>query len=242
MKRNLFFLTLLVGSFLFPPSRLVWDAIDVYAFRMLNGLLEYPTLVPIIGKLNTRAFDWASDLIIFLLLLPFFFEKGCEPLSRRLARFLYLIAVGAFIIAFINEYFIAKVITVRRNSPTVCLENTYRLSEMITEYRVKDSSVISFPSGHATPAWLLIFYAIHLRGLVRALPSICYGIFMMLPRLIGGAHWLSDALVGTLTITALSLTIALHPIIYTAFTAHFESAILLFSKRKHKQKTATRYT
>jgi membrane-associated phospholipid phosphatase len=74
---------------------------------------------------------------------------------------------------------------------------------------VKDETVACFPGDHATTLLLFTvlysFYAGRKLGAFAAL----YAIFRILPRLIVGAHWASDIIVGSGCLVLFFLSLAL---------------------------------
>ena len=73
----------------------------------------------------------------------------------------------------------------------------FRLSSVIEWTKVKDHSRKSFPGDHATTAVLFTCFVYYLMGWRLGLLATLYAIFFCLPRLIVGAHWLTDILLGS---------------------------------------------
>jgi membrane-associated phospholipid phosphatase len=76
--------------------------------------------------------------------------------------------------------------------------------------KVKFKSPKSFPGDHAVTALCLItgFSYLGRKRLVVALTAVCYGIFLCLPRMVAGAHWLSDVLIGSGSIVTIGFSLA----------------------------------
>ncbi|MBE8190479.1 MAG: phosphatase PAP2 family protein [Candidatus Thioglobus sp.] len=74
---------------------------------------------------------------------------------------------------------------------------------------MKDSSSESFPGDHATVLLTWLGYCLFFRRNRWSWAAAFLVIFFSLPRLIAGAHWLSDVLVGGLAIALVALAFGL---------------------------------
>jgi membrane-associated phospholipid phosphatase len=94
---------------------------------------------------------------------------------------------------------------------------------------VKDETAACFPGDHATTLLLFTvlytFYAGRKFGIYAAL----YAIFRILPRLIVGAHWASDIIVGSGCLVLFFLSLALCTPFHTWMVDRIEK-ILTFRK------------
>ena len=92
-------------------------------------------------------------------------------------------------------------------SPSLVLSPANRLSELAPHIPAKDGTSNSFPGDHGTIVlcWLGLFILSSRRPLAIGAVALLSVLFM-LPRLVAGAHWLSDNLVGSLSITILTLS------------------------------------
>ncbi len=97
-----------------------------------------------------------------------------------------------------------------RPSPTLILESAVRLSEMYPNLNLKDSSSDSFPGDHAAVLFTWFGYCIHFVRNKWSVLALIIVIIFSLPRLIAGAHWFSDVMVGGLSIALISLSIGVY--------------------------------
>jgi membrane-associated phospholipid phosphatase len=88
---------------------------------------------------------------------------------------------------------------------------------------IKDGSSKSFPGDHGTTALLFAASFTYLAGWRLGLLACFYAAFLCLPRLITGAHWLSDIVVGSGSITLFFMAWAI-------YTPLFKRVTELFSK------------
>jgi membrane-associated phospholipid phosphatase len=96
----------------------------------------------------------------------------------------------------------------QRESPSLTLEGAVRLGRMFPgldhAVHIKDSSSRSFPGDHASVVFIwAAFLWRSASGAKRALVALLAALFVM-PRLVGGAHYLSDVLVGGVVLALLA--------------------------------------
>lgn len=192
------FALLIYGSWLFTPTRSLWDALDNELFFLLNGLLaDGGWWVRFWAAANTKIADIVSGLSMILIFLVFIFTG---PRSSRIDRLsMFGIMSGMILLSqdggLVDLY--KEIIAVERFSPSLVLEPAYRLSELVPQIKAKDASYSSFPGDHGIViiiwAGSIWFFANWRWGLIATL----IGALILLPRMVAGAHWLSDNLVGS---------------------------------------------
>lgn len=193
----------LVLTWLLPMTRPLWDWIDHISFWAFNSLAALGTgSLKFWAFLNYHKTDWFHDIIIAIFFV-IYIAKG--PSLRRFCEMIAAIVFTAIIIIGVNKTLIPKTIEISRTSPTGVYENTVRLKGTLNNLKIKDHSDQSFPSDHATLAIFFAYFAFYLMGRRAGFLALFYSLFMCLPRLIGGAHWLTDVIMGSLPITTLSL-------------------------------------
>ena len=195
-------IAILYLTWLIPPFSAAWQWIDVKAYPLLASLLTpNPTIRGFWAICNSPWIDWFHDIIIASFLIYYIF-KG--PKLKRLANVLTAILFAALIITVVNRVHPTRV---QRKSPTKVYKWTApRLSKEVTWVKVKDKSSASFPSDHAVTALLFVGIIFILMGPRMGLLASYYGIFFILPRLVVGAHWLSDIFVGSASIALFALS------------------------------------
>lgn len=189
---------LIYASWLFEPTRALWDALDSRVFFLLNGLLAEGDRVRLFwAAANTKTADILTGLGMILFFFVFIFSG---PRSSRIERLtMFGILSGMILLSqdggLVDLY--KRIISVERASPSLVLEPVFRLSELVPQIKAKDASPGSFPGDHGivTMIWVgcIWFFASWRWGLAATL----FGSLILLPRMVAGAHWLSDNLVGS---------------------------------------------
>lgn len=201
---------LLLLSLFSPLTRPMWSAIDLHCFRLLNGSLKgRPFLQQFWAMANHSWADWFEDICILGFYVAAVLKAAPEKRKERIFQLLFCLLLTAVTILVINRFLCRDLLKLRRKSPTKLLPDVINLAELVPWISFKVNTSKSFPGDHATSALMFAFsYAYFIRGKL-AIGAIAYGIFLCLPRLVVGAHWLSDAIVGSGAIVILSLSWAL---------------------------------
>jgi membrane-associated phospholipid phosphatase len=190
----------LLASWLWPPARLLWDRFDAAAFQLLNApLASNAAWARVWAACNMRPVDLGFGLIMLGILVKGNFIFAAAQVRQALYAFvavlllLLLIRVGP-----LNE--LANAMHWQRASPSLTVDGAVRLTVLFPDWardwHMKDSSGRSFPGDHAS---VLLLWAIFLSPFARGWRRwLVWGLALlfMLPRLVSGAHWLSDVLVG----------------------------------------------
>ena len=191
-------MALLVASLFSPFTKGIWQTIDIWFFKTLNHTLDGNRPWQVFWALaNHKLADWVEDLFF----LGFFvvYVRGA-PKGLRIKRVVHLVFIVLFIASilyFINGKLFREVLRIPRESPTLVVESSVKLSNEIDWLKIKDDSSKSFPGDHGTTALLFATSFVLLARGRMALLACFYGAFLCLPRLITGAHWLSDIVVGS---------------------------------------------
>lgn len=173
--------------------------IDTLLFKTLNQSLNHHTIWQSFwGLLNHRIEATYNLLLAALLNLWAVLQTKNVKLKQK--RILQLIYFWVFFqIGFsLQEYAFHTFLQLERHSPSLMIKGAIKLSSVLQNPNVKDSSLHCFPSGHA---FALIYWAsfsllcspkrIGFLGVFLAL-------FLCLPRLVSGAHWASDTIFSAL--------------------------------------------
>lgn len=186
----------LLASWLFPATRNLWDAVDKSVFYALNGTLNpAPSLWgEFWAMLNFRP----MDLLPLMALLPFFLIPDfLIPRTQRASVCLHLalILIGTLVIRVVVKE-ITELLHWREYSPTRTLQPAYFLSEFYPHWHPKDASSSSFPGDHS--AILMIATSFLLLQRVNRWSVYILAVFCLFtaPRMIAGAHWFTDVVVG----------------------------------------------
>lgn len=224
-------MAILISTFLWPVTRIFWDGMDAAFFKMINGSLSLGKPWQLFWAFaNHKLADWVEDVVI----LAFFAlhirraAKGLRP--RKGAELLFCALYIALIIYFVNRMLFRKYLEIPRESPTLVFDSSIRLSELIPWLRIKDDSPRCFPGDHATTAILFAASYFYYSGWKRGIFAAIYAAFLCMPRLITGAHWLSDVIIGSGSIALFFLSWAFCTPFHTWFIDRFEK-LLMFVKK-----------
>jgi len=184
-----------LGFFLTDTGFAFWRSLDQNIFFILNGTLSE-------ADNWTRFWAWANvrifDLIPLLVMLGSITFPGMgikrDRLQQAIIGFILLLVLMYPIRESVYEY--ARSIDVSGNSPSLTLQPANRFSEIVPEIPAKDSAGNSFPGDHATVVLTWAGFIILNARSWLSLSALGLALLFMLPRIVGGAHWASDNLVG----------------------------------------------
>ena len=199
---------LILFSWLCSPTRIVWDWLDHAGFHWLNGSLGGNPLWSGFWALTSlRIFDLAAAGIMLLLLL---YKDWLFSAGERVQALCTFVAL--LIVLLVWRGLFTKLVVAygwQHDSPSLQIAGSTRLSDLypwLAEHlHLKDASKRSFPGDHASVAmlWGLFMALFARRGKLLVIGVLT--LLMVLPRLVAGAHWISDDLVGGLVLTLLAL-------------------------------------
>ncbi|NGX50562.1 MAG: Lipid A 1-diphosphate synthase [Chlamydiae bacterium] len=196
-------------SWLIPESRIFWDLLDQKSFHFLNSWVQTsPLWQNFWAFIGHRIMDWIHDLIMLLFFILNIIWAAPYLKIRKVAELIFSILFIGLIIHIVNGSALSETIHLYRDSPTMVDREAFRLSSVIEWTKVKDHSNKSFPSDHAITAILFTCLTFKLMGRKMGALALLYALFFCLPRLIAGAHWLTDTLIGSASIAIITTTIA----------------------------------
>ncbi|MCP1268181.1 phosphatase PAP2 family protein [Aeromonas hydrophila] len=185
------------------PDHGPWDQWDLAVFHLVNGWLgQAQWWADLVAVTNNRLFDLAVLACMGLILSRCFWCAG-EQGRRRLVAMGIVMLLGALVI---NQF--GHLLPVSRPSPTLTVADALRVTQL-SGIPTKDSSSDSFPGDHAL--FLMIFAGFALRHLPRwaGVTALLMVPLFSAPRILSGAHWLTDVYVGALSLTLLCLPLLL---------------------------------
>jgi Kdo2-lipid A phosphotransferase len=228
----------LLGTFTWAPTRVYWDQLDLFFFHLLNDPLHtHPSLQIFWAFANHKWADWIEDLCILGFFYAYVRNAPKMLRKRKIAELLFCTLYIALIIFFVNRLLFRSHLQFPRESPTLVVDGSLHLSDAINWLHIKDESTKCFPADHATTAILFGASFSYFAGWRFGIPASLYALFLSLPRMAAGAHWLSDALVGSGTIVLFFLSWALCTPLHRLIIDFWEWLFSLFSRlRTHLSK------
>lgn len=210
---------LLFTSLFWPVTKEYWKTIDIAFFKTINSTLkDRPTWQLFWACANHNIADWIEDLCIIAFFIAYIRKAQVGMRSRRVIEFIFCILYTAAIIYFVNKMLFREHLHIPNLSPTLIVDDSVRLSQEIPWMEIKDDSSYSFPGDHGTTAILFAATFTYLAGWRLGIFACLYAAFLCMPRLITGAHWLTDDLIGSGTIAMVCLSWAFCTPLFTKFT------------------------
>lgn len=217
IANHLFAIFLVCSVFYIPLYNLIWKSVDAACFYKMTGLIAKSTFWQNFWALaNHRIGDFIEDLFFVVFFLWLMKITPRHQRQQKGAEFLFLALLTTAIILLINNFLFRQAIHITRHSPSLELSGAPRLEHFISWIKVKGGSKSSFPSDHATTAVLFICNFLYLsRNTFFSLCVCLYGAFLCCPRMIAGAHWLTDIICGSTSIVLIVFSWAF----YTPFAS-----------------------
>lgn len=187
-------------SWYLPENHGFWFQLDKGVFYFFNDLLPQSKIFTyFVAFVNLRAFD--SVAFIFMLLIFYRYYRKCDAQGKRK---MFCMGIAMLVSAVIAKQFDME-IPVERPSPTKFFTDVNLVSQL-SGWHTKDSAGDSFPGDHGM--MLLIFSTYMLKYVGRKAFGQCFAVFVLfsLPRIMGGAHWLTDIVVGSVSIVLVVLS------------------------------------
>ncbi|MCH8922281.1 MAG: phosphatase PAP2 family protein [Planctomycetes bacterium] len=187
---------LLVATWLTPATRQLWDRFDLAVFRLLNDSLALGHGWQMFWAVaNYRALDVLPAVLILALFVVSIWGRPRDVQNQHWAL-LGVLAVVLVVVPPLMELVVHQSLHYSRLSPTLVLDDTLRLSQLVPSIEAKDASPACFPGDHAFVLLAVASFFWYVgRRRDALIASLLVAVFV-LPRLVGGAHWATDVLVG----------------------------------------------
>lgn len=193
---------LLVLSWYTEAGRAFWAVPDAAVFYALNGTLaEGRAWQWFWAAANSRHVDIAIALLILVLYCLHIFSGNRAEIVRRTASGLVILVVVVLAIQ-VSKHFL----DIGRASPSITLQPSTLLSEIVPGFEFRDRSTSSFPWDHAIALIMLTALLWFFGGRVYGLLMLALAPVILLPSLVVGARWLTDLVVGAGFISLVSLS------------------------------------
>lgn len=233
------FIALWVFSWLAPSTRAIWDWLDVETFKFLNStILQIPDSV-FWALANHKKADlvmWA--MIMFITIRSILALSTREERVRRLSKILFGMVFLVIAIAITRNTLriFLDWIEWSRTGPSLIFPDAVRLSKLHPEILMKDASVDSFPGDHGIVISVWAGLIIAFAGWRIGASAIIAASLVCLPRLVAGAHWLTDIAIGSVSIAAFIVTWGVHTPFIDKASAVIERGIYRIFFRSNPQK------
>lgn len=194
VTKSIILLCTMVILWVLPITHQFIAYIDYKTFAWLNKSLLYSkTWQMLWGYLNHPNETWLN--IVFMIAVNILGICTIPKTQRPRAIALFLYCWFTFQIAlFITHGIFSDWLQIHRNSPSVMFRPWVILSESLNVPNIKVYSSSSFPAGHVLVLiYWFKFLTMYSKPWVNRL-GIFTVLMLTLPRMISGAHWLSDVI------------------------------------------------
>ncbi|MCM2129856.1 phosphatase PAP2 family protein [Larsenimonas rhizosphaerae] len=190
---------LLVTSWWIPQVTL-WTTLDDSVFWFFNHFitLDNPHWDTVLAALNSRRFD----LAIIAGMLAIMLWACLRDQQRGWQRWVGIGMTMLITAGLMNE--IVRHLPIHHPSPTRFFPEASLVSDFV-HFATKDSAGNSFPGDHGIMAMIFAGFMLSFGDRVTRLASIGLVTCAIAPRIMVGAHWLSDVMVGSLSLALLLL-------------------------------------
>lgn len=178
---------------------MLWNRIDTSVAVSCNLFIQKsPFWQNVIAFLNSKKAHWVYDVIIGLFILPAIIKSSSSKEGvRKLIVSGGLVGWAALAFFLCNRILTWKIFSITRCSPSIVLPDFFNLAEVIHWTVVKVASNQSFPSDHGSTFVFFTIFIFAVRGYKWGALSLFFSIPFAMPRLVVGAHWLSDYALGS---------------------------------------------
>lgn len=215
---------LIIGSWLLPVTGALWDIIDLKTFHFLNSTVSSHQAQLFWGVMNSRCGDWLSEFILVFIFIHYVYSGDRSKRRMHWKQIIFTILLVVLTLVLINKILLVKIMPLGRLSPTLVVDSYIDLSLAFPFLNNKISSCNSLPGDHATMLILATASLWYYGSKPHKIAALITTIIFCLPRLISGAHWLSDLVVGAGTITLFSWGLAFGTPIYDYFITSRDTA------------------
>lgn len=201
----------------FPPTAQIWYWIDVHVFRWLNTyLLQHPVQQVFWASASIKITDIFGALFLLGFFLIYVYQEKGEQRKKRAQELLFTLIWFEISMLLCKQLLTPFLIDhgFSRHSPTEVFSDTFRLSTVIPSLKIKDSSFFSFPADHGSIVLLWCGFLWFFDSWKRGLLALLFSTIFLLPRLLSGAHWASDLLVGSVSWVLILMSFALFTPLY----------------------------
>lgn len=205
-------------------TRPLWDGIDQKAFAFFNGWIQTNPYWQAFWSMGNHSYtDWFFDGIIAIFLGTYIFQAPRHLKLRRFCQALFAIIITVTTILIINSYLFRHIVVIDRDSPSLLTPMATFVSQITSWMHIKTTARQSFPADHATLGVMFIVIMNILMGRKRGFLALLVGILFILPRLVVGAHWLTDVVIGSLSISLFAISWTFYTPIYHTVVSKLEA-------------------
>lgn len=191
-----------------PLGRQWLGMLDMQVFHSLNApLATQPLAAKFWAIASTRLADALAALLMFACIVKSGWIFSAAQVRRALFVFLAALAL-LLLIRVVPFASLVRFMGWQHSGPSLVVPGAVLLSDLFSGWHaiweIKDSSARSFPGDHASVLllWALFLWPFARWGQRLFIAVLC--LTFMLPRLVAGAHWAADVLIGGVAVSLLA--------------------------------------
>ncbi len=201
-----------------------WFVLDRNVFYFFNNFLDKSdAFLYLVAFTNLRAFDAVAFL--FMLAIFLYYYQKADAQGRH-----FLLAMGVvMLLTAIAARLVGNLIDFDRASPTKFFFTNgehVNLVSKLTHLPAKDWSSTSFPGDHGMVLILFSLYMFRYLKKRAFLAAVAVIVLFSLPRIMSGAHWITDLLVGSMSLNLIVTS-------WFLLTPLSDKLIHFFLRKKH---------
>jgi membrane-associated phospholipid phosphatase len=183
------------------PSLTLWPYLDDSVFWFFNHTIsaDNPRWTTLLAAMNSRIYDAVVMLGMLAIMATACYRDPRGGWLRWLG-----IGVIMLLTAGVTALLVRYLVTYTHASPTLLYVDASRVSQFVS-FATKDQAGSSFPGDHGIMAMIFTGFMLSFGDRITRIASLVIVVLAAAPRIMVGAHWLSDILVGSLSIVLLLL-------------------------------------
>jgi membrane-associated phospholipid phosphatase len=134
------------------------------------------------------------------LFIVYWLRHDRQNMPRYFALILLAFLLGTVMVQ------LGKSLPIERPSGTGFFPEALRLGDLVPEIHCKDFSDDSFPGDHGLVLLICSGFALFYLSPAYGFIACCFTLLFTMPRLMSGAHWLTDEVVGALSLSIFALS------------------------------------
>jgi Kdo2-lipid A phosphotransferase len=198
----------LLLSFILVPHSYFWDPINHAVFKLFNSSLHLGKPIQIFwALLNNHYNDWFIDVVFLCFFIKYIKTSDEKSKIQKTVELFTVAAVMFFTIFVVNKIIFRNYFPIQIDSPSLKFSGYLNINILLPLIKSKVFAYGCFPGDHATTAMLFYFLTKPLFSHKTSKFLGIYIIFLILPRLVIGAHNFTDVLLGSLPIAFTTATL-----------------------------------
>lgn len=203
---------LLMASWLIEPFKSAWLYLDIELFWFFNHSLRDGSEIYryFWALVNMQEFDKVVAVLLLGIFVVHGIKSGRKLWGRHIGIMIAMFIVLGIWTGYGNGTGLGQLLPFERPSATLEFEESFRLAQWSTELKTKDASPDSFPGDHGMILLIVAGFVAYYFSKPYAWFALALAILGTMPRVVAGAHWLTDETVGAVFIALLALSWNFH--------------------------------